>query len=316
MSGIDAILKDAYRHALNDGHVVSPRGNPTRETILWTSPMISPRRRVLQNPVRDIRLGYAAAKVVWDLNQDWEAEPLLFWNPNGKWYIDLIDNEDWFWGESYGRRFMRPLRAGLDVLRKDPDSRRVWVPIFDSTDHVFSYESIPLGKGAWGITGEQLFPSRDFKNVPCCAGFQLRVFNGRLDMLVVMRSQSIGVMPYDVFLMSVIQELCANELGVDLGMLHWHCLSLHVYEKEIEQRERELAWWASQGTFPTTPEMDPIPHTLDEAIDRWTVFESMLRSGNVNGPIEEEILHIAPSPDPLELLLLDGMPRVPSSTVA
>lgn len=50
-----------------------------------------------------------------------------------------------------------------------------------------------------------------------------------------MRSQSaLMVMPYDLFLLTMLHEAMAVRLGVGLGYYHHFCGSLHYYEDEEE----------------------------------------------------------------------------------
>lgn len=91
-----------------------------------------------------------------------------------------------------------------------------------------------------------------------------------------MRSNSVGVLPYDLFLFSVLQELVANELEMDLGTLMWTANSMHVYVKEMDQRVAELNWYrdgqhkqygqiAAERYKSIVEPMQPLTITLSEA---------------------------------------------------
>jgi thymidylate synthase len=151
-----------------------------------------------------------------------DAASICWWNPNGKF---ISDDGLTFRGANYGLRMLAQLNDVIDLLGEDPASRRTWVPIWGTRDDDFSLEY-----------------RRNGKDVPCMLGFGLSIVpGGRVDMEVVMRSQSAyGVFPYDLYLMSVVHELVANQLGVGLGFLHWHCMSLHVYANEIEKASRVI----------------------------------------------------------------------------
>jgi hypothetical protein len=276
----DGFVRSAYEDTLFSAQRASPRGNETREVLDWTCKLTDPRARLIANPERDLRVGYCAAKVAWDLNERDDPEPLLFWNPKGRWYID----DGRFYGECYGKRFMPSLRNAIKMLVLDRESRRATVPIWHPDD-----AHAALTK----------------KNVPCADSFQLRIIDDKLIMQVTMRSSSIGVLPYDLFLFSTIHELCANELDAGLGPLTWHARSCHTYESEIDRRMRELLWWRSNRSRPVP--MAPVPYTLAQAALRWAESEAALRGGN--GPPNERVGVIDDFIDPFERLMIAGLPR-------
>jgi thymidylate synthase len=71
------------------------------------------------------------------------------------------------------------------------------------------------------------------KDFPCTNAFHFFVRDGRLNMTGEMRSQSVAmVMPYDVFSATMIQEMVARELGVELGNYHHTATSFHYYHDE------------------------------------------------------------------------------------
>lgn len=264
----------------------SPRGNPTKEIVGWSCTLNDVRSRLCVNPVRDIRKGYCAAKVTWDLMERDDPEPLLFWNPNGKWYIDHIEPgypaamytsaKDVFYGESYGKRLLPQLRWNMAMLKEEADTRRAAAVVWQPADASASLK---------------------MKNVPCCLGWNLRVTDLGLESQVVMRSNSVGVLPYDLFLFSVLHELVANELNLICGPMHWLALSMHVYERELEQRKAEYDWYLNHDE--RSPQMRPLPfERLDDAAARWWATEQHVRKGNT-----------VQMRDDVEALFWEGYPR-------
>jgi thymidylate synthase len=119
---------------------------------------------------------------------------------------------------AYGPR-LRHWSAGvdqLDVVRRrlgrDPASRRAVIQLYD--------------------------PGRDsgaHKDVPCTLNHRFYVRDGRLDMHTTMRSQDLWLgFCYDIFANTVLHELMAGWLGVDLGAYHHHVDSLHLYAEHID----------------------------------------------------------------------------------
>ncbi|MDQ3153581.1 MAG: thymidylate synthase [Actinomycetota bacterium] len=85
----------------------------------------------------------------------------------------------------------------------------------------------------------QLFdPERDtrgHRDVPCTLGYRFFLCGGRLHMHTTIRSQDLWLgFPYDVFAATLLQELLAGWLGIELGEYHHHVDSLHLYEKHAK----------------------------------------------------------------------------------
>jgi thymidylate synthase len=74
--------------------------------------------------------------------------------------------------------------------------------------------------------------TRGHRDVPCTLNYRFFLRNDRLHMHTTMRSQDLWLgFPYDIFAATVLQELLAGWLGVELGDYHHNVDSLHLYEK-------------------------------------------------------------------------------------
>lgn len=275
-SNADAMFFDMLR-AATEGSLTAPRGMATREVLGWTGTLTNPRARRIGNPVRNVRKGYPAASVAWNLGMNNDVDSICWWNPNGR---RISDDGITFYGANYGQRWDGYLEEAIHLLEQDKFTRRAWVPIWAPTDLVDNQAEILY--------------SREGKDVPCTLGFGLRVFDGdvqgvvapRLDMQVVMRSQAAwGVFPYDVYLFSVLQELIANTMGIRLGNLHWSANSLHVYDREDGMVEKAIHWYKDHDRgfgiddIPAAPVMDPIRFTYQEARKALPYMETLVRNG-------------------------------------
>jgi thymidylate synthase len=93
----------------------------------------------------------------------------------------------------------------------------------------------------------------------------------KLDAILSIRSNdAILGLPYDVFFFSMLQEVMAVELGVELGTYFHSAGSLHLYERHLRLAERTIA----EGVF-ASPEMPEMPET--ESIASFLNFERLLR---------------------------------------
>jgi thymidylate synthase len=211
------------------GVTVSPRGLPTTEVLGAHLCLIDPRRRFVDlPPTRVINPAFAVAEALWILSGS--DEPWIFdYNRALVRYTD----EGRLQG-AYGPR-MRSWGGWIDqldhvrrLLMRDPDSRQAVIQLFD--------------------------PSRDtrgHRDVPCTLGYRFFLRCGRLHMHTTMRSQDLWLgFPYDVFAATVLQELLAGWLGVELGEYHHHVDSLHLYAEHTQ----------AAATLPDLPQSsEPMP---------------------------------------------------------
>jgi thymidylate synthase len=207
----------AAQSILREGQRVSPRGMATTEIIGCHMLLRSPRRRVVDlPPVRVINPAFAIAEMVWILSGS--DDPWIFTYNRA---LEQFADDGRLQG-AYGPRMRRwadqvdQLDSVRQLLLRDPDSRQAVISLFN--------------------------PAHDFnghRDVPCTLGYQFFIRNGRLDMHTRMRSQDLWLgFPYDVFSFTVLHELMAGWVDVELGEYHHHVGSLHLYERDIAQAER------------------------------------------------------------------------------
>lgn len=168
------------------------------------------------------------------------------------------DSED---GETirgaYGPRLRRgefdQLHRICQVLREKPNSRRAVVQLFQAID------SDPRHKEA-----------------PCTCSLQFVLRNGSLDLMVHMRSNDAFMgLPHDVFAFTMLQELIASDLEVELGT-YKHCVgSLHLYEDHYQKAKDYLGeHWQLPRPMPRMPKGNPWPQ-----VEQVLVAEASLRAG-------------------------------------
>jgi thymidylate synthase len=190
------------------GRPVSPRGLATWEVLGFHAELTDPRRRLIDVPGRNINPAFAVAEALWILSGS--DDPWIYeYNRALRRYAD-----DGILQGAYGPRIRR-WRGVIDqldhvrrLLIRDPDSRQAVIQLFD--------------------------PERDtrgYRDVPCTLGYRFFVRDRRLQMHTTMRSQDLWLgLPYDIFTTTLLQELLAGWLGVEVGAYHHHVDSLHLYE--------------------------------------------------------------------------------------
>ena len=122
------------------------------------------------------------------------------------------------------------------------------------------------------------------KDVPCTCTLHFVIRKKRLNFHVHMRSNDSYLgMPHDFFSFTMLQEIAARELGVEIGSYHHSVASLHLYDDTDQLRSKTLAQqYLDEGLYETVP-MPPMP-----AGDPWPAIrivleaERELRVGNLD----------------------------------
>lgn len=209
--GIEDALQQTLADIKEEGIITSPRGRESKEIIGYNFIIEDPRWRITTFKGRNLNPFYLVGNLLWVLSQSNKLDFIKYYNPKG---IMFSDDGEILRG-AYGKRIfdfdgVNQWEQCVKELKTDPDSRRAII-----TFHL---------------------PQHDWSgslDTPCTASIQFFIRNGYLDMVNHMRSQSAAfVMPYDIFLMTMLQELMARELNVELGEYHHYAGSMHYYIAE------------------------------------------------------------------------------------
>jgi thymidylate synthase len=217
------LVKQVY---LNNEHESAPRGLRIKETLGVTFAIKNPLNRLLYIPERGFSLTYAIAEILWyslgENSTKWISNYSNFWSN--------ISDDGLTANSAYGARMFKPHFAiarnrivqwdyVYEELKRDPDSRRAVIHIRTPDDSV------------------------DAKlDVPCTLSMQFFIRNGKLDMVVNMRSSDLifGI-SYDIPAFTYFQELLALRLGIQVGKYMHMSNSLHIYERHFDMCEKILA---------------------------------------------------------------------------
>jgi hypothetical protein len=141
-----------------------------------------------------------------------KVEDINFYNPIARRFVDEETSATTL-RANWGERIVATgaLSRAIALLRSSPSTRRAIIPVLQSSD--VGYES---------------------RNLPCLASIQFATQAGRLNAYVTMRSQAaVGVMPYDLFLLTMLHEYVAMRAGIELGeYVHFAPLT-GIREREI-----------------------------------------------------------------------------------
>jgi thymidylate synthase len=130
----------------------------------------------------------------------------------------------------------------------------------------------------------QLFDHRDlagtYKDIPCTCSLQFMIRDDRLNLTASMRSNDVFKgLPHDVFSFTMIQEVMARTLGLELGTYTHFASSLHLYDEQ-DDRAKCLLAEGIQGTVGAA--MPPMPvstESLWPSINAFLRAEAAIREG-------------------------------------
>jgi thymidylate synthase len=229
---------DVLKLLKNEGLIVSPRGQETKELQPFIHHIAHADRRLCSVPGRKANPFFNMAENMWILDGAGDHEWVCSFNNKLKEY--QLDNDQTDFNAPYGRRirFYNRHRKGEDIsinpyvkvstnaiatmaqidqlhhcylsLRKDPFSRQavvsLWNPLFDNFYH-------------------------ETKDRPCNTTIYFKIRDNRLNMTVCNRSNDIHLGLYGVNFVQFthIQEFMAAALGVGLGQYVHISDSLHYY---------------------------------------------------------------------------------------
>lgn len=230
LSALDAIV--------SSGDSMDVRGSRTREIRMQTLTMENPLDRCITVAHRNNNVFASIAETVWVLAGRDDIGFLVPYLPRAVEYSD----DGTTWRGAYGPRLRDwngtdQIAEVLEILDTDPTSRRAVLSIFD--------------------------PARDFthsRDIPCTNWLHAMVRDGAVHLEVVMRSNDImwGFSGINTFEWSVLLEMLAEWLNVDVGTLTFYVSSLHLYERHdaraelILARPRPTTWPTSLRQFATS----------------------------------------------------------------
>lgn len=241
----DALLK-LYPELLKLTDVVTATRGDFTELVGVLIEITKPRARLSRSETRG-KLFSSLGELLWYLSRDNKLDFIERYVP--KYRKESEDGTTVYGG--YGPRLFSQGGADqvsniIDLLRDSPTTRRAVIQIFDAVD----------------ITDRH-------KEVPCTTTLQFFVRKERLNMITTMRSNDAYLgLPHDVFCFTMLQELIARSVNVELGTYRHFTGSLHLYRKH-----HLLAQDFVNERFQTPIEMPPMPPG-----DPWVAVASVLQA--------------------------------------
>lgn len=149
----------------------------------------------------------------------------------------------------------------IELLSKKPNTRQAVIQLFDAED----LEKTHL-------------------DIPCTSTLQFIIRENKLNMLTSMRSNDAYIgLAHDIFCFTMLQEIIARSLNVELGVYKHFVGSLHLYKESINNAKQFLneGYQETKWAMPSMPKGDPWRN-----INKIIKFENDIRK-NYTIPIED-----------------------------
>ncbi len=255
---LDDLLHGVFDRLLRRRPVIGTSRGATVEILGVLLKLHNPRAR-LSHTEKKGTIFSCLGELLWYLAGSRELPFMTYYLER---YAENSDNGKTVHG-AYGPRLYRmhgkynQLENVISVLKKSLTSRRAVIQLFDAPD-------ISIRR----------------KDIPCTCTIQLLVRRQRLEMFVSMRSNdAYRGLPHDVFAFTMLQELMARRLGVELGAYRHFASSLHLYTADKDKAKRYL----DEGFQPTSNVAMPHMPLGDQSkiIQKVVAAESRIRGGRL-----------------------------------
>jgi thymidylate synthase len=259
---------DVLRAVLEEIMVHGVRTTPTKGAAADLTGVLieisDPRARISRTETRGQPFS-CLGELCWYLAKTNDARFIAYYIPQ---YRTYADGSIIFGG--YGPRLFEwkdqdQVAKVTELLRHNADTRKAVIQLFDAADTV-----------------------REHRDVPCTCTLQFVIRRGALHMITYMRSNDAFLgLPHDVFSFTMLQEIIARTLAVELGTYKHAIGSLHLYDKNRDAAQRFLdeGWQSTKTPMPPMPVGDPWP-----AIDSLRKAEAAIRTEGVAAIAELERL--------------------------
>lgn len=289
---VDEALPSLLKLVL-EGHEVGARGGSrTMEQTMVGTTLVKPWQRENLHPMRKANVAAQIAETMWVLAGRNDIEFLSHYLPRAEQFSD--DGEvwrggygprlrSWQWAMSSSGRGTDQLAEVVRLLREDRGTRRAVMSIFD--------------------------PGADYgdsKDIPCNNWLSFISRMGKLDLHVGIRSNDLmwGWSGINAFEWSVLQEIVAELVGMNVGQIHFSTTSLHLYENHWGKAHAMVDFPPYQTSHLQDSPRFHLPSAhgawstqeFDSLVDSWFDLEEMIRTGNTPALGAESVIKAFPEP--------------------
>ncbi len=210
-NSMNALYPALLQQVLINGEETAPRGQKTVEVRPFVFELTNPMNRMITLPERKLNTAFALVEALQLVAATENAPQQLRFNSK---IVDWVDPTIHQTEIPYGVAIRDQIVPIIDELKRDPDSRRAVMTIYEGRYR------------------------KDLLNVPCTCSLQFFVREGHVELTVYMRANDLwwGT-PYDVFQFTMLQELIAIGLEKPMGKYVHVAGSGHLYEPMYDKAQ-------------------------------------------------------------------------------
>ena len=230
-----------------------------------------PRQRWVISRQPQINPAFSIADTLWILAGSNDADVMNFWFPN----LPSFAGQGSTYAGAYGHRLrthfgVDQVKRACEALSSTPESRQVVLQFWDVLTDLPQDDGVPRSA-----------------DVPCNVMSMLKVRDGRLEWTQVLRSNDLyRGLPNNFVQFTLVQEVMAGWLGLEVGAYHQWSDSLHIYTDA-------LGSFSCAGPVPEETNADSLAMPRDEGerlIDEMYRRLTMLTAPNL---AEKPLLELA-----------------------
>jgi thymidylate synthase len=234
---LDDVMRSVIEEILAQGSPIHPTKGPARELTGVLLEITDPRARLSRSETRGKPYS-CLGELCWYLAKTNDLGFISYYIPAYKAFADGNEIFGGYGPRLFDWRGLNQLGNVTELLRRKRDSRQAVIQLFDAYDIV-----------------------EEHRDTPCTCTLQFMIRSGRLHMFTSMRSNDAFLgLPHDVFCFTMLQEIMARTLLVEIGTYKHAVGSLHLYDKNTHAAQQFLdEGWQSTAPMPPMPQGDPWP---------------------------------------------------------
>jgi thymidylate synthase len=229
---LDDVMKMVVEEIQKNGTCIEPSKGPCKELIGVLLEIDNPRARLSRTETKGKPFS-CLGELCWYLAKSNKLDFISYYISK---YKEYADGNIVYGG--YGPRFFKwkcinQIERIITILKCKPNSRKAVIQLFDSKDLC-----------------------KEHKDVPCTCVMQFMIRDNKLHLITYMRSNDvIKGLPHDVFCFTMIQEIIARSLSIDIGVYKHSVGSIHLYDSDNAEANNFI----DEGWQPTNISMTPMP---------------------------------------------------------
>jgi len=247
-SNIDDLYKQSIQKVIDTGEKVTARGLDFIESRFQHLILTNPRARIVANTARKLSKKFLAAEFIWIMSGSPWLDQIEFYNKRMR---EFSDDGISLHG-AYGPRLRHWSLQHGDVDQLENCLKRL-------KDDIFTRQAVII----------IIDPAVDFtvktRDVPCNNYLQFLYRDKKLHLMCYVRSNDLFLgFPYDASHWTMLQEMYASALGVEVGEYHHIVGSLHIYENNIEKMKSIATQFVTNTNMPKMPKLESLSSIINE----------------------------------------------------